>query len=118
MIEIPFAPSIPYYRFSTTIEDVEYIFDVRWNSRTAAWYFDVLEFDETPIISGVKIVLGMYLGRRSTHRLFHTGVFVAVDTTRQHQEAGFDDISTRVVVRRYAVEEVMAGRGFGSPAEE
>lgn len=107
VIIIPFEPSIGHYRFSTTISNTEYIFDVRWNSRDSAWYFDLLEFDETPIIMGVKIVLGTYLGRRCTHALFYNGVFVAIDTSNEGREAGFDDLGTRVTIRYYPAEDLI-----------
>lgn len=99
IVEIPFQPSIGLYRFGTPIDDSSYVFDVRWNSRDAAWYFDVREADLTPIVYGVKIVLGTYLGRRKNHRLFRRGVMVATDTTGQGREATFDDLGARVVVR-------------------
>lgn len=99
MLILNFQPSVPAYRFGTSIEQVPYIFDVRWNSRAAAWYFDVLEQDETPIVLGVKVVLGAHIGRRSQHVLFRRGTIVAIDTTQQGREAAVDDLGTRVEVR-------------------
>lgn len=101
-IEIPFQPSIGVYRFGCAILGRQYIFDVRWNARDndgeGAWYFDVLEIDQTPILRGVKIVLGAYMGRSSNHRLFREGVLVAADLSGQEREASFDDLGTRVSI--------------------
>lgn len=105
MLILPFVPGLGAYRFSTQIESVEYAFDVRWNARAAAWYFDVLEQDGTPIAYGIKIVLGAYLGKIVIHRLFRTGVMVAIDTTRASREATFDDLGTRVEVRWFPLAE-------------
>lgn len=98
-IQIPVLPSVGSYRFATVIETVAYIFDVRWNTRDQAWYLDVLEVDETPIMRGMKILLGVYLGRRSSHPLFMNGVLVASDMSAQGKEAGFDDLGTRVLLQ-------------------
>lgn len=81
---IPFRPSIPFYDFSTTIKNVEYRFDVRWNGRddrgAGAWYFDVSESDGTKIVEGAKITLGVMLARSVNHPLFREGILVVVDT--------------------------------------
>lgn len=107
---IPFAPSIPFYRFATTLDNVEYVFDVRWNGRDEAWYFDVSEADGTAIASGLKIVLGTYFGRWVEHPLFREGVIVAVDLSDAGVDAKFDDLGTRVVVMRMGLEEVLSLR--------
>lgn len=99
IVELPLRPSVGYYRFATPIGDSTYIFDVRWNTTEEAWYVNIHEQDQTPIVYGIKIVLGTYLGRRINHRLFRQGVFVAADTTDEGQDATFDDLGVRVVVR-------------------
>lgn len=110
-IEIPFTPSIGEYRFATVIGSTSYTFDVRWNSRDSvidengvevvrgAWYFDVREADGTVVVIGIKVVLGVYLGRRSNHPLFANGVMVAVDLSGNEREATFDDLGTRVAIQ-------------------
>lgn len=98
-IEIPFAPSIGAYRFATVIGTGSYTFDVRWNTRDAAWYFDVSDSDGAFIVVSVKVVLGAYLGRRSNHPLFANGVLVAVDLSGQELDATFDDLGTRVALQ-------------------
>jgi hypothetical protein len=106
-LEIPLVPSIGSYRFGTAIDTVPYLFDVRWNTRDQAWYLDVLETDETPIVRGVKIVLGAYLGRRSNHPLFKNGVLVASDTSGATRDATFDDLGTRVKLQYIPVLDLM-----------
>lgn len=98
-IVLPFVGQIGQYRFGTTIESTAYLFDVRWNTLDAAWYFDVLEADETPIATGLKIVLGVFIGRTSTHELFSDGAFLAFDQSGAERDATYDDLGTRVVVK-------------------
>lgn len=106
-ITIPFQPSLANYSFGCAINDVTYLFEVRWNDRALAWYFSLAETDTTPIISGIKIVLGAYLGRQCSHDLFKGGVFVAVDTSGKEAEAGFDDMGVRVIVKYIPVLELI-----------
>jgi hypothetical protein len=95
---LPFEPSTPSYRVSTTLGDTQYLLDVHWNERAEAWYFDILAADETRIRSGIKVVLGTFLGGRCVTPGFPDGVLVATDTSGEGRDAGFDDLGTRVVV--------------------
>lgn len=111
---IPIAQSVYFQTFTTTLDSVQYNFRVRWNSKDAAWYFDVAEADNTPIATGVKIVLGCYLGRTTNHTLFRDGVFVAVDTAPglagEAKDAGIDDLGARVLLMRLELVEVLSLR--------
>lgn len=104
---LPFQPSIPNYRFETILNDLPYVFDVRWNERDSAWYFDLYEEDTHPIELGIKVVIGTYLGRTSTHPLFARGVLAVIDTSGAYEDAGFDDLGTRVEVRYYDIADLV-----------
>lgn len=105
---IPLRPSAARYEFSTTIDGDDYTFYVYWNDRDDAWYFDVLDSSSFVIASGLKIVLGTYIGRTVRHKLFQSGVLVAWDSTDKGKDATFDDLGTRVLLLRYTAFEVMA----------
>lgn len=107
-VEIPLVPSVPNYRRTTTIEDSTYIFDVRWNARESAWYFDLLEEDETPIRIGLKIVLGTFIGRTCHHPLFQAGAFIALDSSGENRDPGLDDLGfgARVALTYWTVEDL------------
>ena len=105
---IPLIPLEGFYRFSTTLESVDYIFDVRWNDRDSAWYFDLLDADENMIRAGCKIILGASPGRRSAHADFPSGAFVVEDTSGEGVEATYEDLGVRVVMRYYTAAEVLS----------
>jgi hypothetical protein len=109
VVELPFIPSNGNYRFGTTIENAGYNFVVRWSTVEACWYFSIFEVNEDPIIQGVKIVTGTYLGRRCAHPLFDAGVFIAIDLASEEQptDPGFDDLGTRVVVVFVPVQDLL-----------
>lgn len=108
VLVLPFIASNGNYQFETYIGDKPYVFDVRWNERDEAWYFDLSENDGRAIASGLKIVVGTHIGRTSRHELFSRGVFVAVDTEGNHRDATYDDLGTRVEVRYYPIEALAA----------
>jgi hypothetical protein len=115
MLILPFEPSRGAYEFTTRIEDAEYFFFVRWNAhKLGGWYFDIA--DETGaaerprrlIARGLKIVLGIAIGRWIQHPLFAGGAFIAIDTTQSGRDAGYDDLGKRVEVRYYTLDELAA----------
>lgn len=106
-VVIPFRPSISPYAFDVAIGDALYTIDVHWNAREEAWYFDVSDLSDIvrglyPIVKGVKIVLGTYLGRRAQHPLFQDGVMLCrVPQGDDVSEPRYDDMGTRVQVWYY-----------------
>jgi len=99
---IPFIPSDNNYRLVTSFDGTRYLVDVHWNSvdGVGAWYFDLREEDETPIRLGIKVVLGVNLGRASTHKFFQENILRAIDTSNAGLDAGYDDLGARVIVVR------------------
>ncbi len=108
---LPFIPSEPNYRVAVPFGTHTVIFDVRWNARDAAWYLDIRTVDEGAILLGVKVALGVTLGRRSLHPLFTENTFVAYDTSSSGREAKLDDLGTRVLVLRYSAAEMLGAPG-------
>ena len=106
--EIPLTSEFRSSRVTTTIDGVSLIFDVRWNSRAGSWYMNVLDpIDESPIVSGVRILLGASLAVTADPRL-PGGIVVARDLTARGLDAGIDDLGTRVIVEHYTLAEVAA----------
>ena len=96
--QLPLTSEFPNYRFGTSLDDVQYTIDIRWNGRDAAWYMDVLAEDGTPIRRGIKVVLGGILGRRCIAPGFPDGVLIAADQSRLGRDATVDDLGKRVAV--------------------
>lgn len=117
---IPFTATNRIVKFSTTLGTTQYGFRARWNARDnldpatgvprGAWYFDVSGDNGDTIATGIKIVLGAYLGRQFNHPLFRNSVLVAVDLSGKSREAGIDDLGTRVVVMQLSTAEVLSLR--------
>lgn len=115
---IPFAPGQPEQRIEIALDGVSYILRARWNSsddeRLGAWYLDAWERDGvTRIAMGVKLVLGVRLGRVSQHPLFKAGVFLVdgrpPDDPNRGQEPRLNDLGGAVTLWHFnAADAVMA----------
>lgn len=100
--------SNPDYTMGVVLDTNHFIMHIYWNDRQLAWFFDMLQPDQTPIINGVKVVLGQYLGRTAQVPPFTTGVIGAVDTSGSGLDAGFDDLGSRVVLVYVPVLDLLA----------
>lgn len=96
--ELPFDSISSNYSVGTVLDGDDFIFNVHWNARDAAWYMDILNPDEDVLYAGVKIVLGAFLGFRSIHEDMPDGVFYAIDTSQSNVDAGYDDLGARIKV--------------------
>lgn len=105
---LPFVPSVESYGFTTQLGDTQLGFDVSWNERDSAWYMDVFTDDGDLLRSSLKIVLGTLIGRREVDPRWPRGVLVAIDSTKQGLDAGFDDLGTRVQVMFFTTEEFLS----------
>lgn len=90
------------------LDNAQFIFDVQWNDRDAAWYFNVLDTNENPIYVGIKVVLGTYLGRRCTDPSFPRGIMLANDLSGSGLDPGIDDLGGRVEVWYYLPSEALS----------
>lgn len=108
VVVLPFQPGA-IDSFSTPLLGVTYVFDVHWNARDKAYYVHISDVNQETIVASVKVVLGTFLGR-TAYRVppFSGGVFVAVDTSKGEKEAGFDDLSGRVLVKYIPIEDLLA----------
>lgn len=112
-VSLAFTPSDGNYRFNQTLTASNgvvgnYTFDVRWNTRASAWYFDMYDTNGTIIVAGVKVVINVPLGRRSAHPFFVRDSIIALDSSLDNLDPGFDDIGTRVQVWHYNEKDLAA----------
>lgn len=106
--QLPIDAESPNYRLSTTLDGQSVIFDLRWNSREEAWFLNLLDNDETPIVEGIKVILGMFLGRRTTSERMLPGRLVVEDLSGQNLDATIDDLGTRVIIYYFTEAELEA----------
>lgn len=76
------------------IEGVEYILSFAWNVRRERWAFSVNGLDDTPILTGQTVSLGIPLNRRAVAG--PPGVFMAVSNTDNSDPPGLTELGERV----------------------
>lgn len=74
----------------------EYVFHFQYNQREDRWYLNILDQDSTPIVHGVKIVVGYPLTRYTL-----PGSLIALDLTGKNQDPGFADLGKNVALFYY-----------------
>jgi hypothetical protein len=107
-VNLPLEPSNASYQVVTTLDGANYIFDVRWNPEDPGWFIDVSDAVGDQIAIGLKVVLGVVLGRRITDSRIWPGMLIAVDTSNAGLDAGLDDLGGRVQVQYYTIAELIA----------
>ncbi len=102
-ILIPIQQGVPNQRVQFSIGNIAYIFDFRWNAGdplrpagSSGWYLDVYDVNEKAIATGLRCVIGTYIGRACQAAPFADGALIVFDTTRKGIDAGFDDFGGRV----------------------
>lgn len=103
---IQFTSDYPRYTFQTTLDNIVYNFEVRWNTLNEFWTFDMLDIGNSPILNGVKIVLGYPLIRRFFKTELPGGDIVAVDTTQSLQRVGRQDLGNNVKMVYFTKDEL------------
>lgn len=109
MNTIDFTPADNNVELTVSLDTAQYVFFHRWNSREArggadgetlpgAWYLDLYNADLTPILIGIKLVLGTQFGEASTDPFFQNYSLSLIDTTNSGEDPGFEDLGGRVVL--------------------
>lgn len=103
ILELPIT-SDAAQTFVTQLGDVKYQFDVIYNDRSGVWTMTIAEFvSQAIVISGLPLVLGRSLLEPYN---FGIGELIVSDTSESSQDAGPDDMGTRVKVYWLSPDEV------------
>lgn len=109
---IPIQPGELNYSMLVAIGGVTYTFESKWNETNQSHYLNVMTEIEEPIRMGMRVTLGVPLGRTSTHPFFTDGRMVARDLSGQKLEPGRDDFGTRVELRYYTLDQYLHEYGL------
>lgn len=104
--ELPIDAAEKNYTVTTVIGVDTFTFGVRWNGRAGSWFFDLYDASGNIIVAGIRIVLGVILGRRCKDPRMPPGAIVASDTSGQQRDAGRDDLGSRVRLYYYPPEDL------------
>jgi hypothetical protein len=103
MLVLPFSEA-PAFSQEVTLDDVPYRFRFIWNTRFEFWSMSIFDREFTPIVQGIKVVLGYELISLYRGLPVPPGEIYTVDTTDEVVRIGRDDIPDGVVQLVYVPE--------------
>lgn len=100
------SQTIPYYSETVDLDGENFLLVFKWNVRDESWYLSMYQEDETPVAVGMRLVVGWNPIRRLIGTDAPLGALYVHDTTGTDEEAGFDELGTRVLVLYYDEDEI------------
>jgi len=82
-VVIPFSTEFANFSEQITLDNQLFRFDFLWNGRAEQWDMSVLDVNLTPLVEGIKLVLGYSLFDQWVDRGLPPGELYAVDTTEE-----------------------------------
>lgn len=97
--ELPIDASDPEYDVDVDLDGSLYRLGVRWNERGGYWSLDVsIPDDDTPIVTGMRIVPDWNLLRQFVDTRLPPGRLVCIDSSGRGEAPGYADLGSRVVL--------------------
>ena len=100
MIRIPTStdPKLSRYVQRTRLGRRDYLLTFDWNGRDNHWYLSIALEDQTPVVSGVKLVVGTPLLRSVPGVNRPEGDILAIDTTGKHGDPTLETLGSSVLL--------------------
>lgn len=111
MLDLPIEQNSSHFRFRTELDGATYTFEFRWNDRWDAWLMSIGDAEGNPVASGVRVVINMPLVSHLSDPRLPPGVLMAIDTTGQNLDAGYQDLGRRVPLMYTTAAEVIERYG-------
>lgn len=99
------------------LEGREFLFRIYWADREACFYLNIADQDETPLATGIKLVVGWPLLRRFVDARLPPGLFMCVDMSGAGAEIATPlELGYRVPLLYVTSDDVsIAGRNLRMP---
>jgi len=95
---LPIDASVPYYSVDVVLDGLQYTFQVKYNYRDEAWYFNLLDAEQNMLVAGRKFVVGGSLFNGLVVEGRPPGWLVAMDSSSHDLDPTEDDLGERVYV--------------------
>jgi len=109
MVNIPFVNTAAFSQ-QVILDGNPFNITIVWNTRGEFWTISFFNTDDTPIVTGIKMVLGFSLLRGYKHIVaLPPGALIVFDPAGSDVRPGFDDfLGTRGLLLLYATEAEVA----------
>jgi len=92
---IPVFPEDASFTQTIAIENDTYQLHIYWNVRDKYWYFDLFLPDNTPVLTGVKMVVNYTLITSFYQENVPPGDFMLFDDSGNNEPCGRDELGSR-----------------------
>lgn len=100
MLSIPTAfDSTPFYTLQVNLDGAVFLLKFRFNQRENVWRLSIYDTENTPLLLGVKIVVGRNLLKRSVDPRMPQGALFADNQTSDASPPGLNDLGETQRVR-------------------
>ncbi len=106
ILRIDMPQDSPQFVQQTQLDGETYTFRFHWNEREEAWYLQIGDVDDVPIISSRKLVANWPLLMRVTDSRRPPGELYLVDPTGSDTDPGLKELSNRVELLYFDEEEM------------
>lgn len=96
LLELQLNSSTGNYRFRTRLDDVDYVFRFRWSGREESWIMDIRDFQNNPVVAGVRVVTNIDLLANFKHLDIPQGDLVAINLKSDTAEPGRNNFGTDI----------------------
>lgn len=97
ILQIRIPQDTPRFVQHTLLDEQTYVLRGSWNERESAWYLDIGDSDDVPIITSRKLVANWPLLHRVTDARKPPGEIYCIDPTGS-VNPGLDDLDNRVLL--------------------
>jgi hypothetical protein len=98
------------YSYTVTLDNKTLIFTYRYNGRGGYWTLDLADESNEPILTGLKIVLGVNLIEKFIDDRLPSGGILAVDVTDRLARIGERDLFERIEMVFVSQDEIDGSR--------
>lgn len=89
--------SLVWYSAQATLDGVDYLLELAWNTRDSRWYLSLFSAAGVALAQSIPLVVDFPLLRRFRGEEFPPGYLMAIDTTGAGREIEVqDDLGARV----------------------
>lgn len=92
-LQLQLRSDVNNFQVLTELEGILYVFNFVFNFRTDLWSMDILNSEESEIVTGIPIVLGVDLIDRFSDERLPPGNLFGLNIKEENVEAGENDLN-------------------------
>lgn len=98
IFKLPVSFEFPKFRFNTELDEEVFIFSFRLNERMNRWVMSIYDATETPLVTGIPVLLGVPFYEQFKNPDLPKGRLFAINPESANVEAGSEDLGKSVFI--------------------